>query len=93
MNKQTKLDDMFQVLSDIMKPFTEMLELSAIWYNGKRYAKGDEVNYDSTDTELIVKDPNNNTHKILKCMGTIGDTKHEMLLENISTNEQITITL
>lgn len=55
MNKQTKLDDMFQVLSDAMKPFTQMLELSAIWVDGKRYAKDDKVYLDKS-LESFTKD-------------------------------------
>jgi len=91
MNKQSKLEDMFSILGNAMKPMTQLIEISAIWYNGKRYAKDDKVNYDPTDAEIIVKDPNDNTHIVIKCRGTIDSSVLEMELENLKTKEHITI--
>lgn len=91
-NKQCHFDTMFRSLAETMKPYTEMIELTAIWIGGKRYAKGDNV-YLDTSLESFTKDTIAYTHVISKCMGTIGDYKHEITFTDLKTNEQINISL
>ncbi len=92
MQQQNTVGDMYSIIGQAMKPFTELMELAAIWYHGVRYTKGDLLNYDPTDTEVIEKDPVV-THRVIKCMGTINNSRLEMELEDIDTKELITITL
>jgi len=58
----------------------------------ERFVKGEYVNYDPSDRDIIIHDEVE-THKIIKCMGTIDSSKLEMELENIETKEHITIKL
>lgn len=68
------------------------MELAAIWVDGRRYVKGDKVYLDKS-LESWTKDTNCYTHEITKCMGTIGDSKHEVHFIDLKTNEPLIITL
>jgi len=90
MQQPNTVGDMFAIIGQAMKPYTELMELAAIWLDGKRYEKGERVNYFAGE---ITKNAFIFTHKIIKCMGTIDSSKLEMELENIETKERITIKL
>lgn len=89
---RTTLDLMMEDLAKAMKPATELFQLSAIWINRVRFAPGELINYDPTDSPTVVKDPVS-SHKIISCWGMLNDTYHEIKAEDIDTKEIITIKL
>lgn len=90
MQQQNTVSDMYSLLGSFMKPYTELMELSAIWIRGNRIATGDEVYYDGDEVLIIGK---LTSHRVVKCMGNINSSRLEMELENLDTQEHITIKL
>lgn len=83
--------DLFELLSNTLKPSTTLMELAAIWVEGQgRFAKGDKV-YLDTSLESFTKDTLVYTHEVEKCMGTIGDSVLEITFKDLSDGELITI--
>lgn len=92
MKQPNGIANIFDQLASAMKPYTKLLELSAIWVDGRRYEKGDKVYLDKS-LESWTMDTNCYTHEIVKCMGTIGDSKHEVTFKDLKTGELLIITL
>lgn len=96
MQQPNSVANMFDHLASAMRPYTELMELSVIWNDGKRFTKGDKVIV-ITDTPscktYLHKDPLCPTHTIIKCMGTLQNTRFQIHLENLDTNETKIITL
>lgn len=95
-NKDDKLNDMAEVLADQMNRMlamqVDMVELEAVWIGGKlRVADGDMIAI--SEAGVISKDGNYATHKVIGCYGTIGDTRHELIVTDVITNEPKTIKL
>lgn len=96
MQQQNTVSDMYSLLGSVMKPYTELMELAAIWSDGNRFTKGDRIVVISdtpSGKTYLHKDLLSPTHVILKCMGTIDSSMLKIDLENLETNEYITITL
>ncbi len=93
MQQPNTVANMFDIIGQAMKPYTELMRLSAIWYNRKRFAPGDFINYDPTDEEIIVPDTITSTHKIISCMGTLDNSRLEMEVKDLNTLQHITIKL
>lgn len=91
-----KLNDLSEFLKDQMNRMlalqVDMVELQAVWIGGKlRVAEGDMIAID--DDGNISKDGDYATHKCIGCYGTIGDTRHELIVTDVITNEPKTIKL
>lgn len=86
------LSKMFEDLGNALKPYTDLMELAALWTGKTRYVKGDQVVLDKS-LGTFTKDAISPTHKITKLMGNLQDSKHEVYLEDLTTSETYLITL
>lgn len=85
-----KLNDLSEFLQDQMNRMfalqVDMVELEAIWIGGKlRVADGDMIFID--EYGKISKDGDYATHKCIGCYGTIGSSRHELIVTDVITNE------
>ena len=83
-NKTTHIDSMMQTLAAAMKPVTDLFPLGAIYVAGVRFTNGDMV-------ELVdgkpVKFTEHPTHSIVKCEGTLDNSRLEMDVKDLSDGE------
>ena len=86
MTKQSRLEDMFETLSNCIKPMNDLMELAAYWEDNKRYCKGDKVYLDKS-MDSWTKDTNAYTHEIVKCMGNINNSKFEIHFKDLKSEE------
>lgn len=107
MSKQSHLDTMFQSFGECFKPSTTIMELAAIWLDKplrnygeglriRRLTKGDIVCVDmNVLMDYMLQDfhPLLPKYRITKCTGNIDSSILKMELENIETNEHITINI
>lgn len=107
MQQPNTLGTMFDILAEAMKPHTKLIELAAIWLNKplkgygeglniRRLAKDDIVCVDMDILEnCFLQDFHENLpkYKVIKCIGTIDSSILKMELENLTTQEPITINI
>lgn len=95
------MENVFESFIDLAKSFNKVYPLAAIWLNKPvktttdktcRITKGHEIRVyerwieDVTDTLPA-------THKVIECMGTIGDSILRLELENIETKQLSTLNI
>ena len=84
--KHASVGDMFDILSQAMKPVNDLFKLSAIHIQGVgRCAKGDEIYVDSSGN--ITKDSYAKTHSIEEVYGTLNNSRLEMDIKDLSDGE------
>lgn len=89
----------FDNFVDLAKSFHKVYPIAAIWFNKPiqtatertvRITKGHELRIEAGNV-VNVTDTLPATHKVIECMGTIGDSILRLELESLETNESLTI--
>ena len=82
--KTEKLDEMFLAMAEALRPVTSLFPLNAIWIGKVRFTNGDMV---ELKDGVPVKFTENPTHQILKCEGTLNNSRLEMDIKDLSDGE------
>jgi hypothetical protein len=82
--KTENLDSMFDLLAASMKPITDLFPLNAIWIGKIRFTNGDMV---ELKDGVPVKFTEHPTHSIVKCEGTLNNSRLEMDIKDLSDGE------
>jgi predicted nucleotidyltransferase len=82
--KTTKLDEMFDVLGEALRPVTSLFPMGAIWIGKVRFTNGDMV---ELKDGVPVKFTENPTHSIVRLEGTLDNRVLEMDVKDLSDGE------
>jgi len=103
MQQSNSVGTMFDVLSQAMQSYTKMVGMAAIWLNKPIYINRDNQivkasricagNLLSIEDGVIVdyKEHSYPHYKVVKCTGTIDNSRLEMEVQNLDTEELTTI--
>lgn len=106
MQQPNSIATMYDIIGQAMKPYTELMDLTAIWLEDKITVRTHDGRIQTTkriypgcivnryNMDIVSFNEHAYPHfKIVACRGTINNTKFEIDLENLDDNKIITIKL